>query len=223
MSEDNKKHRNTNIEQKRSRTRSGGTKRSTIERERDLVTTAEMYLKGYSFHEINEEINKNPDYNVTKTTIYNDVREIKERWLESQIQDFNTAKVKELAKIDQLERAYWEGWERSIKEQNTVEVEKADDVTTGAGASNYTRTKTKRTSKKRDGSVDFLQGVERCINLRCKILGLTVQTQFKKDWESAAREAGINEQQAQSQFDEMVQTFTKSIADGKEKTKETEE
>lgn len=214
---------NTNKAQKQGRNRSGGIKRSEVERERDLVTTANMYLRGYSLHEINVEINKNTGYDVTKTTIYNDVTEIKKRWLSSQIQDFNAAKVEELAKIDQLERAYWEGWERSVLEQNTVEIERADDETTGAGASTYKRSKTKRISKKRDGSVDFLQGVERCINLRCKILGLTTQTAFKKDWESAAREAGIPEEAAQSQFNDMVQSFTKSIEDGKKTTEPDKE
>ena len=195
--------------------RKGGTTRSIDERERDLAITAELYLKGYTQHEIKEKINENPEYNISQTTIVNDIKEIRKRWLDSQIRDFNLAKVQELAKIDQLERAYWEGWERSVQQQNTVEVEKHDDQVSGAGAQTATRSRTKRTTKTRDGAVDFLQGVERCINLRCKILGLTTQTAFKKDWEAAAREAGIPEKEANQQFESMVQTFTDAIKQGK--------
>lgn len=190
-------------------------RRSDFERERDLVKVASMYLRGHKQAEILEWLNENRDYNISAQTISNDLKEIKKRWLQSQIKDFNEAKVQELAKIDELERAYWEGWVSSREQQDTLEVEKATDSTTGAGANTHDRTKSKRITKQRDGSVDFLQGVERCINLRCKILGLTTQTAFKKDWESAAREAGISKEQAQEQFEGMVQTFTKSIKDGR--------
>lgn len=56
----------------------------------------------------------------------------------------------------------------------------------------YQRTKKKTKRMERDGSVSFLQGVERCIGLRCQILGLNAPQQLSISWRKDAKSAGIN-------------------------------
>jgi hypothetical protein len=58
-------------------------------------------------------------------------------------------RAKELARLDNLERTYWEAYERSCQ-----------------------RSETASEKQQRDGNPRFLEGIQRCVALRCQILGL---------------------------------------------------
>ncbi len=70
--------------------------------------------------------------------------------MQSSIVNINEAKAKELARVDHLEREYWEAWERSVGEH---------------------RTKTLKTEEI-NGDPRYLSGIQWCINKRCELLGL---------------------------------------------------
>ena len=80
---------------------------------------------------------------LSQSTVCQDLKALHKQWVASALVDIDIAKSKELAKIDVLERENWDAWQRSCE-----------------GA----KTKT--------GNPRFLQGIERCIERRCKILGL---------------------------------------------------
>src|SRR5262249_34737583 len=78
--------------------------------------------------------------------------------------DFHQVKIRELARIDQLEREYWEAWQRSRQDRERTVQEK---TTAPAGD----RLKAGTRSEGPDGNPKFLRGVGRCIEMRCKIIG----------------------------------------------------
>lgn len=166
-------------------------KRTAGERERDYPEIAKMYLQGETQADIAREISSKRHYSLSRAQIAFDLKKIKGRWLESSLVDFDQIKAKELAKIDVLERAYWEGWDRSCKNQEETQAEKVEDKN-AAGNPSYSRTKAKKIEKNRDGDVTFLHGVQWCIDQRCKIFGLLAPQRLQVDWREEAKKAGVD-------------------------------
>lgn len=113
---------------------------SQIAKHRKLI--AEYYLHGMYQYEIAEEIG------LDQATISRDLKAIQKEWLKSTLRDFDELKAQELAKIDDLEITYRDGWNTS-KDENTV------------------------------GDPRFLNGIDRCIERRCKLLGLDAPIKHK--------------------------------------------
>jgi hypothetical protein len=135
--------------------------RLPLERERDLRETAALYLRGLTHYEIAQRLK------VSRQQITYDLKVLQRRWQESALADFNAKKAAELAKVDELERAYWEAWERSAQTREVTTQEK----TQGGGNAVDPRLKAGVRKEPRDGNAEFLRGVERCVELRCKIIG----------------------------------------------------
>lgn len=170
-----------------------GPKRTRFQIERDRQHIADWYLQGLTQAVIAERINADPEreYTLTQQTISNDIRRLQELWLASSVRDFNEMKAQELAKIDRLEREYWRGWESSQEDAETKiqktkgnirkiidpEAEEVD----GEPASFIAERPAEmtKTAKGQVGDPRFLAGVERCIERRCKILGIDAPTEFK--------------------------------------------
>jgi hypothetical protein len=136
--------------------------RSPLERERDLRRTAALYLRGLTQGEIAQKLN------VSRQQISYDLKVLQRRWQESALADFSAKKAAELAKVDELERTYWEAWERSCSAREVTTQERTQ---AGDGLADETRLKAGVRKEQRDGNSEFLRGVERCIEMRCKILG----------------------------------------------------
>jgi hypothetical protein len=136
--------------------------RKPLERERDLREVAALYLHGLVQHEIAQRLH------VSRQQIAYDLKLLQRRWQESALADFHAKKASELAKVDELERTYWEAWERScqVREVSTTEITQANEA-----PAEDTRRKAGVRKEPRDGNPEFLRGVERCIELRCRILG----------------------------------------------------
>jgi hypothetical protein len=136
--------------------------RRPLQRERDLREVAALYLHGLAQHEIADRLN------VSRQQISYDLKELQKRWQESALADFHAKKAAELAKVDELERTYWEAWDRSCQSREVTSQEK---TLTGEGPADEARRKVGFRKEPRDGNPEFLRGVERCIELRCKITG----------------------------------------------------
>ncbi|MCC6457266.1 MAG: hypothetical protein IT328_20095 [Caldilineaceae bacterium] len=130
-------------------------KRSKVQREYDLTRIAELYLTGHTQAEIANVIG------LTQQIVSRDLATIQQRWEEQSTIALDAAKRRELARIDELERTYWEAWRRSLEQ--------------------VTKTKTKRNHmgdeaivirEETSGNPAFLAGVQNCIDQRCKLLGL---------------------------------------------------
>ena len=139
---------------------------SAHKREERRKRVASMYVKGVQQWEIAFELG------VTQGTISKDLKVIRTRWAESGIRDYDKSVERELRKIDELEREYWDAWDASKLPRQT-ETQRA--VRRGDGEEQgqaLIAEKTLRTESLYGGDAKFLAGVERCIAQRCKILGL---------------------------------------------------
>ena len=131
-------------------------KRSKFERERDLVNIEKSYLAGKTQADIADTIG------LTQQQVSYDIRVIQTRWRLTTTIDLDAHKCKELARIDNLERVYWESWEASLAPRTVQQT-----ASKGQGdAFGYLRTESTA------GDPRFLDGVQWCIEMRCKILGL---------------------------------------------------
>src|SRR5216684_3069354 len=136
--------------------------RSPLERERDLRETAALYLRGLTHNEIAQRLH------VSRQQVGYDLKVLQRRWQESALADFNAKKAAELARVDELERTYWEAWERSCQAREVTTQERIQE---GGGQGDEARRKAGVRKEPRDGNPEFLRGVERCVELRCKITG----------------------------------------------------
>ena len=193
-----------------SRGKGNGGKRNNAQRDNDYKDEARLYLQGNTQQQVREYINSTRPYKLSLMQICYDIKVIRQRWVESQMIDFNEAKSKELSKIDHLEITYWEAWMRSLQPQTTEYMEKVDDQSSSQARKNvptYSRKKQKRETKTTTGDVKFLDGVQWCINKRCQILGFNAPEKFQIDWRKEAVKEGVN---ASDVFEKMVQEFVGS-------------
>lgn len=121
---------------------------------------AELYIKGKTQSEIAKE------FDTTQATISRDLKAIQEVWLEQSVKNYDEAISQELAKIDNLERTYWQAWEDS-KEDAVTETVKGRQRGKEIDSAEKTIQK-----KGQVGNKSFLDGVQWCIERRCKLLGL---------------------------------------------------
>ena len=131
-------------------------RRASAQLARDRRRIADLYLKGWLQADIAAELG------VSQPTVSLDLKALHKTWLKSALIDFDAAKSKELAKIDRLEQEYWEAWQRSCEDAETIRRE----------ATAEKQGKVTKTLKGQAGDPRFLQGVQWCIEKRCKILGV---------------------------------------------------
>ena len=122
-----------------------------------------MYLQGRTQTDIAEEVG------VDQSTVSRDIAALQEAWRESSLVDIDEAKARELAKVDRLEREYWDAWERSCEDAETLRQE----------GSSEKPSKVVKTSHPRNGDPAFLRGVQWCIERRCKIIGVDAPSELK--------------------------------------------
>ena len=80
-------------------------KRTSFEREKDLLEISRLYLTGVTQTDIAARLG------VSQQQISYDLKALQKRWLAASLAHVDDAKARELAKIDQLEREYWKAWE----------------------------------------------------------------------------------------------------------------
>ena len=159
-------------------------KRSATARVLRRQKVAVLYLQKLPQHEIGRRLG------VGQATVHRDLRAVQKVWLESTLRNFDAARAEELAKIDNLEREYWEAWERSKLDKQSKLAEKS--------------VQGKRTQLKTEGQVGnprYLEGVQWCILKRCKLFGIM----------SDDTALVFNMQQNQAALGEQVQAMHASI------------
>lgn len=125
---------------------------AVIDRRRKV---AEMYLRGTIQADIARQLG------VVQGTVSRDLAAIRADWRQSAVMDFDARKDQELAKIDEVERAAWDGWRRSQEPAETTRAEISGDVQ-----------KAVKTTEGQAGDPRFLQTVLNCVERRCRILGI---------------------------------------------------
>ncbi|PJF39413.1 MAG: hypothetical protein CUN54_08770 [Phototrophicales bacterium] len=183
-------------------------RRKKDQRENDLVFTADMYLKGYTQHEIAER------FGVSQAQVSNDLSEIRRRWMERSITSYGQHVAEQLAKIDRLEREYWQAYERSLAEKRTTEL--STSVVEARRAEAEKRQprpdEIKIKTEKRDGGSEYLRGIQWCIDRRIKLLGLDMPQRIEiTDWRKEAQAHGFD---PDTLLNDRVEQFKQALLNG---------
>lgn len=170
--------------------------RTKVQREADLEKLAELYLQRHTQAEIAEILG------VSQPQISLDLKKLQKRWADSALRSFDQAKAEELARIDELERVYFDAWRRS---QGVIEIKSVDrervvfdaenkmhkgseslgiplvdqDGVTVGKEGEIVRTSVR--TENRVGEKAFLSGVEWCIQQRVKIFGIQAPARTKNE------------------------------------------
>ena len=139
----------------------------------DRRIIAERYLRG----DYQADIAR--DLGVSQQQVSYDLKAIRAAWLTAAVRDFDAARAQELAKIDAVEREYWEAWERSKKDKETT----LHDVD---GAKQIKKATIRREGQ--SGNPAYLVGILTCIERRCSILGLDAPKRFVIKWDELSDE-----------------------------------
>jgi len=129
------------------------TQQAVIDERRQRV--ARLYLIGRTQWQIAEEAG------CSQSLVSRDLRAIREAWRKSATIDFDEARAKELAKLEEVEREAWDAWQRSKNDAVTYRIKQTND------GEEKTVTRVGQT-----GNVRFLDMVQKCIAQRRTLLGL---------------------------------------------------
>lgn len=159
-----------------------------------LDRIAQWYVEGKTQYQIAELLVKHEVMpSCTQKTVSVKIEKLRERWVTSSLSNYDQAKAEELAKINNIERVAWEQFWKSceVGYSVSVKVEKQlkypllrdDDQKQLRGrpmvkADPEPKMTTTRVVKERArrgelGDVRFLEIVRWCVEMRCKIFGLT--------------------------------------------------
>lgn len=179
-------------------------KRTKIQRDNDLRVIARMYLTGATLSAIAESLSKSKsrEYTLTVQQVSYDIKDIRKRWLQSTLVDYNEVRGRELERIDVLEREYWDGWEKSKRDGTTR--------TASIGVNRGEEHDLKDAKiEQRDGNPVFLRGVQWCVEQRCKIFGLYEPEKFAVvDWREELESDGVS---ASEIFESIVAHYVEAI------------
>lgn len=145
-------------------------KRTPQDIEIDLNEVSRMYLTRVPILQIVKLLAESRPYRISKAQVIYDLNTLRARWRVERIKNMDERQAEELAKVDQLETEYWEAWRRSQAEQQKTTQEALGDGKKKASL-------TKQTSV---GDPRFLDGVMKCIDKRCEILGLNAALQIEQ-------------------------------------------
>lgn len=152
---------------------------TAMTREYRRLQVAKLFLEQCTVTEIAEHLN------VSCSIVSRDLKAIRKGWVEANKERAEEILAMELARLDHVVTEYWAAWERSKQSEDTV----CDELEPTAGNTECDQAKVvkrRRTCKAQCGNPVFLQGIERCIERRCKLLGVEppqrIQAEVGTDW-----------------------------------------
>jgi predicted transcriptional regulator len=125
------------------------------------------YFKGMVQAEIATELN------IAQTTVSLYLRKAVKKWEKENLTKIDIWKQEELAKINNLELEYWTAWKRSCED-----AEKETQKGTKVGG-NVSKQEIQKSKEGQSGDARFLQGIQWCIEQRCKIIGMEAPKKFE--------------------------------------------
>lgn len=137
-----------------------GQKYNKAQREQNRILIAERRFQGVSFRDIAAELHVSVGY------CYSEYKHIEEQWREEAARNLDDLKARELAKLDKIEQEAWKAWDASTKQATKI----TEDF--GFKGAERHRTKAKATREDQVGNPKFLDIIAKCIDRRCKLLGL---------------------------------------------------
>jgi hypothetical protein len=150
------------------------TKLNSVEQAKITAEIAYLYFRKHTQFEISQKLSTTEN-TISQQMVSYYLRKLQRQWLKESALDFNKAKSRELARINALEMEYWQAWQRS---QADVEVSKKKER---PEAEANAIIELEKITTGQVGDPRFLQGIERCIEMRSKILGFFAPVKFESN------------------------------------------
>lgn len=104
-------------------------KRTPEQRAYDLAFETDLFLKGYSYREIafrlNEDLrSRGLIYNITHAGVFQDMKKAMIEWKKERFDNIDEYINQDLKKLDKMENAAWDAWEKSCTGKERVKVKK---------------------------------------------------------------------------------------------------
>lgn len=192
-------------------------KRNEMQKAKDRQVIVDYILQGRSMYSAWQELNKlrSGEYSLSYSQIVYDVKVIERQWIEHYLADVNAMKAKELARIDRIEMAAWNEWERSKRTLAKTEKEQVENEQIGKDDNTFQRhrkTRAKKTEQERDADKEFMKIIQWCVEQRCTILGLNAAQRYDISWRKQAEAAGVDPDKLQDQLvDQFVEAARKGL------------
>jgi hypothetical protein len=158
------------------------------EREELLNVVADLYLQGYSYRQIADQVAANSTRTISQQTAFNYVKKLKAEWLSNRLEKIDEMKAVELVRINKLEQEYWKAWYKSISKSIKTTTKKKVKPGGASGVDEkgdiyaipeVLDEDNSVTEYNPNGDPRFLFGVQWCIQMRCRILGIEAPVEFK--------------------------------------------
>jgi len=175
-------------------------------REAKIAECSALYLSGRPQIEIAEKLS------VTQQQVSAYLKTLQERWQAQAAEAIDERRARELARIDQVERATWEAWTASRADSlTTVLRRKATTVNFKMGEQLIELPGEDRelteTVRGQAGDPRFLTIIMQCVEMRLKIVGGFAPTKLEVyDWRKEAAELGLDP-------DDLVDDFFSKVTD----------
>lgn len=156
----------------------GYNKRSEEQRIYDIRFCADLFLRGYSYREIADALNRDLSargmgYTITFQMVYYDLQQCLIEWKRERLETIDEYVTQELRKLDKMEVELWEAWERSktgkLREKNRQNAKPRKVLEDGDNPEYYGYEET--TTETSAGNPRFLDLLLNVQQRRAKMLG----------------------------------------------------
>lgn len=156
----------------------GYNKRSEEQRIYDIRFCADLFLRGYSYREIADALNRDLSargvgYTISFQMVYYDLQQCLIEWKRERLETIDDYVTQELRKLDKMEVELWEAWERSktgkLREKNRQNAKPRKVLEDGDNPEYYGYEET--TTETSAGNPRFLDLLLNVQQRRAKMLG----------------------------------------------------
>ncbi|UFK27423.1 hypothetical protein [Elizabethkingia phage TCUEAP2] len=156
----------------------GYNKRNAEQREYDILFCSNLFLRGYSYREIQKALNEDlakreTGYTIALSMVYYDLQQALIEWKRERFDNVDDYVTQEIRKLDKMEVEAWNAWEASktgkarTKSRNSKKPNKVDAEVNDPGYYGYTEEATETSS----GNPRFLDLLLNIQQRRAKLLG----------------------------------------------------
>jgi len=143
-----------------------------LQREKVKGKVVDLYLKGLSYRSIKAVLDEESGKSVSIATIGKYINGTIQEWKDERLKALDDIKETELRRINKLETTYWDAWEKSVQEhKKKTDKQKAIPMVKDGKMFVKEAEKTVHVEE-RYGNPQYLAGIQWCISMRCKILGI---------------------------------------------------
>ena len=159
-------------------------KRSKEQREADLNTLADLYVKQVPQMDIARRLG------ISQGQVSNDLKRLLRRWEDTRFHQIDRYKHEELRRINLIEAEMWECWEKS-KVTAKVVINKGKSGVTDPDPKDKEYWRAGSTEELPvGGDMQYMNGVQWCVQQRIKILGIGAPTKIAQTDPTGQFEAG---------------------------------